>query len=57
MTVKEKLNNLSKKYNFLLMEHDDDNNKEDEINDVLYEMCFYTHKLFLFGNYDIEGNK
>jgi len=28
---------------------------KDEINDVLYEMCFYTHKLFLFGNYEIDG--
>jgi len=55
MKVKEKLNNLSKKYNFLLMEHGDNNNKKDEINDVLYEMCFYTHKLFLFGNYEIDG--
>jgi len=56
MTVKDKLKILSKQYNFLLMEHGD-NNKKDEINDVLYEMCFYTHKLFLFGNYEIEENK
>ena len=60
MNVREMINNLTDEYKKTLVDIVDGNatvDQQEEINSILRSIAFYTTRLMLFGNDEIEGTE